>query len=367
MIGVPRAHLGAHADTLQRQSAVRLPTDSGLRHVVGGFFRAMTDTLRAGHADFSGSAGRHLSDAVTSLIISELVDASTPPPESDLADQILAYCMTRLSDPSLSAASVAKAHRISVRYLHKLFQAREFSLAAWIRHQRLQGIRRDLADPALAGRTVAVDLGPLGRAERDAPEPSAQGRVRLHRRGHPANDVGRPDRRVTAATAPGNDGDGDVDAVVHAADTRIIRTPPQALRPNAIGLQRGLALLESPPGNTQRGIPSRRRPANTPSGDVTTATTASPPSTGPASRSAASEGPGPGGGSGSGSVPTCTWCARAASAAASQRRSCTSGQRAATSCTARVSPGSASITAAGGGSKSSPRSSATRASSSATA
>jgi AraC-like DNA-binding protein len=155
VIGVPRAHLGAHADTLQRQSAVRLPTDNGLRHVVGGFFRAMTDTLSAGHADFSGSVGRHLSDAVTSLIISELVDASIPPPESDLADQILAYCMTRLSDPSLSAASVAKAHRISVRYLHKLFQAREFSLAAWIRHQRLQGIRRDLADPALARRTVA--------------------------------------------------------------------------------------------------------------------------------------------------------------------------------------------------------------------
>ncbi|MEN3269265.1 helix-turn-helix domain-containing protein [Pseudonocardia sp.] len=155
VIGVPRAHLGAHADTLQRQSAVRLPTDTGLRHVVGGFFRAMTDTLRAGHAEFSGSTGRHLSDAVTSLIISELVDASTPPSDTEPADQILAYCMTRLSDPSLCVDSVAKAHRISVRYLHKLLQARGLSLAAWIRHQRLQGIRRDLADPALAGRTVA--------------------------------------------------------------------------------------------------------------------------------------------------------------------------------------------------------------------
>ncbi|MCU1660351.1 MAG: hypothetical protein JWR58_416 [Pseudonocardia sp.] len=156
VIGVPRAHLGAHADTLQRRSAVRLPTDTGLRHVVGGFFRAMTDTLKAGHTAFSGSAGRHLSDAVTSLIISELVDASTPPPHSDLTDQILAYCMTRLSDPSLNVDSVAKAHRISVRYLHKLFQARGLSLAAWIRHQRLQGIGRDLADPMLAGRTAAA-------------------------------------------------------------------------------------------------------------------------------------------------------------------------------------------------------------------
>jgi hypothetical protein len=36
-----------------------------------------------------------------------------------------------------------------------MFQARGLSLAAWIRHQRLQGIGRDLADLALAGRTVA--------------------------------------------------------------------------------------------------------------------------------------------------------------------------------------------------------------------
>ncbi|GAA1264901.1 helix-turn-helix domain-containing protein [Pseudonocardia aurantiaca] len=154
-IGVPRGHLGAHADVLQRQSAVRLTTDTALRRVISGLFRAMTDTLRAGDAEFSGSAGRHLGDAVTSLIISELVGASAPPTESDLADQILAYCMTRLSDPALCVASVAQAHRISVRYLHKLFQARGLSLAAWIRHQRLLGIRRDLADPALAGRTVA--------------------------------------------------------------------------------------------------------------------------------------------------------------------------------------------------------------------
>jgi AraC-like DNA-binding protein len=81
---------------------------------------------------------------VTSLIISELVDASTPPSESDPADQILAYCMTRPSDPSLCVDSIAQAHRISVRYLHKLFQALGLSLAAWIRHQRLQDIRRDL-------------------------------------------------------------------------------------------------------------------------------------------------------------------------------------------------------------------------------
>ncbi len=71
-------------------------------------------------------------------------------------------------------------------------------------------------------------------------------------------------------------------------------------------------------------------------------------------------------GGGSGEVPASTWCDRAASEAASQRRSCALWHLVATSSTKRVSPGSASVTGAGGGSKSIPRSAATRASSSAT-
>jgi AraC-like DNA-binding protein len=52
--------------------------------------------------------------------------------------------------------AVARAHRISVRYLHKILQPREVTLSAWIRRQRLERIRRDLANPLLADRTVSA-------------------------------------------------------------------------------------------------------------------------------------------------------------------------------------------------------------------
>jgi AraC-like DNA-binding protein len=155
VVGIPCGRFGGHADVLRRGPVVRRPTARGAGRVVAGFFRAMTDTLRGGDADFSAGAGRHLGDAVTSLVISEMVGGSFPVIEADPVDRILAYCTARLGDQSLSVASVARAHRMSVRYLHKRFQERELSLAAWIRRQRLDGIRRDLADPALAGRTVA--------------------------------------------------------------------------------------------------------------------------------------------------------------------------------------------------------------------
>ncbi|WP_279581376.1 helix-turn-helix domain-containing protein [Fodinicola feengrottensis] len=89
------------------------------------------------------------------MVISELVDVPVRRPESELADRLLAYCLTRLGDPGLTVESVAQAHRISVRYLYKLLQPRDLTLAAWIRGERLARIRHDLADPGLANRTVA--------------------------------------------------------------------------------------------------------------------------------------------------------------------------------------------------------------------
>lgn len=105
---------------------------------------------------FSGDAARHLTDALVSLVISELLDVPVERAESELADRILAYCATRLADPTLTVESVARAHRISVRYLHKTLESRDLKLSAWIRRRRLEGIRRDLADPALVDRTAAV-------------------------------------------------------------------------------------------------------------------------------------------------------------------------------------------------------------------
>jgi AraC-like DNA-binding protein len=38
---------------------------------------------------------------------------------------------------------------VSIRYLHKLFETQEATVAEWIRRRRLERCRRDLLDPAL--------------------------------------------------------------------------------------------------------------------------------------------------------------------------------------------------------------------------
>jgi AraC-like DNA-binding protein len=89
-----------------------------------------------------------------------------------LAERIRADVLRNLGDPELCAEAVARRHRISVRYLHKLFDGWDQTFAAWVRRQRLLRIRHDLLDPALSDQATAViaarwgvlDTRHLGRA-----------------------------------------------------------------------------------------------------------------------------------------------------------------------------------------------------------
>ena len=66
------------------------------------------------------------------------------------------YIETHLADFELGPTQVAGAHHISLRYLHRLFEATESGVAEYFRRRRLDRCRRDLLDPALAGRPVAA-------------------------------------------------------------------------------------------------------------------------------------------------------------------------------------------------------------------
>jgi AraC-like DNA-binding protein len=68
---------------------------------------------------------------------------------------VRAFIEARLPAPDLSPATVAAAHHISVRYLHRLFDDETHSVAGWIRQRRLERCRANLLDPSLAGRSVA--------------------------------------------------------------------------------------------------------------------------------------------------------------------------------------------------------------------
>src|SRR5271170_6557520 len=69
--------------------------------------------------------------------------------------RILEYARAHLHDPHLGAAQVAAAHHISERHLYNILGAGGITLADWIRTQRLQRCRNDIAAPAFYATPIA--------------------------------------------------------------------------------------------------------------------------------------------------------------------------------------------------------------------
>jgi AraC-like DNA-binding protein len=69
--------------------------------------------------------------------------------------RIMDYLRAHLDEPDLNAAKVATEHHISIRQLYKVLGAAGVTLGDWIRAERLAGCRRELADPAARGTSIA--------------------------------------------------------------------------------------------------------------------------------------------------------------------------------------------------------------------
>ena len=155
MFSVPREELALPADLVAGLTAVPVRTDTGTGALAAPLLRRVALDLDTYRPD---SAAR-LSAVVTTLIstaIAEQAGRTAMLPEQSreqaLRLRIHAFIEQNLGQASLVPGTVAAAHYISVRYLYRLFEAQGTTVAAWIRHRRLERCRADLADPAL-GRT----------------------------------------------------------------------------------------------------------------------------------------------------------------------------------------------------------------------
>ena len=152
LFAVPKALLGPYADTLRRTTAT--VSKVGVSSLIALFLDRLVDQLEDGSIVRSQGP---LAETVLALLRALAVEGSggnvvTPAP---LLLDLKSYIERHVADPALSPASIAAAHFISTRYLHKLFRREEHSVSETIRRARLARCQRDLADPALAGETVS--------------------------------------------------------------------------------------------------------------------------------------------------------------------------------------------------------------------
>jgi AraC-like DNA-binding protein len=153
----PRAMLPLRREQLARLTGLRIAGDRGSAALVSTLVRQLPRYL-----DGSGRAeGARVGGAVLDLLaaaLATLLDRDDEVPAESRQRALLlrarAFIEQHLDDPGLSPRSVAAAQYISIRYLHKLFEAQETTVAEWIRRRRLERCRHDLLDPALRAEPV---------------------------------------------------------------------------------------------------------------------------------------------------------------------------------------------------------------------
>ncbi|WP_159053477.1 helix-turn-helix domain-containing protein [Streptomyces regalis] len=146
---VVTAHLPwAERDGLQGLVARELPGREPLALLVAEFLSGLArDETPYGPID-----ELRLATAVTELartLLDHRLGDDEGPAAPVLLGRIQLYILDHLDDRRVTPDQVAAAHHISTRYLHRLFQGQELTVAAWIKAQRLERCRRDLTDPAL--------------------------------------------------------------------------------------------------------------------------------------------------------------------------------------------------------------------------
>ncbi|MGW4205719.1 AraC-like ligand-binding domain-containing protein [Streptomyces sp. NPDC004726] len=157
VVQVPRTMLFVPPKALRRVQATPIPLSRGLAGVFSGW---LTDITGRAH-ELTPADVPALSDVTTSILASVLGNATETEtglsPEvrrRTLREQIRQFIRRDLANPSLTPDYIAAVHQVSRRSLYTLFEEDGQTVSAWIRHERLERCRRDLADPRLAERSI---------------------------------------------------------------------------------------------------------------------------------------------------------------------------------------------------------------------
>jgi AraC-like DNA-binding protein len=143
---LPQSLLDAAVPRAYDRVATVLPARSGCGALLASHLRA----LAREREDMPSGSLPHLLAATLDLLASAIgpdaPDRSAH--QRTLLTRIRAFILERLHEPELDPAQVAAAHGMSVRQLHRVFEATGGTVERWIWRQRLARCHRELLDPA---------------------------------------------------------------------------------------------------------------------------------------------------------------------------------------------------------------------------
>jgi AraC-like DNA-binding protein len=158
-LAFPRTLLSLQPCDMKQLAAVRIGGDTALGALASSVARQMPSHLEDSDAADAVRLSAVVLELLSMALARQLDRSHAARPhvrQLSLSLQIEACIDRRLAEPQLNPQAIASELGISVRYLHKLFESRPYTVAGWIRRQRLERCRRDLLDPSLYHRPVSA-------------------------------------------------------------------------------------------------------------------------------------------------------------------------------------------------------------------
>lgn len=163
LLRLPQAVLPVSGEELSDILATAIRPETEL----GALLAPLLSSLAEAAPRWQFQAASRMADHVTALLTALITDhvvrtsptadiaAGAGTDSSNLMPRIRAYISLHLAEPELSPRSIAAAHHISVRYLHRLFSQEGTTISRWIQYRRLEEAGRDLARRGRDGPTIS--------------------------------------------------------------------------------------------------------------------------------------------------------------------------------------------------------------------
>ncbi|WUD70688.1 helix-turn-helix domain-containing protein [Streptomyces sp. NBC_00510] len=149
VVRVPTHVLGLRPSLLGQVTAARIGSERPLVGAAAAFFaRLGRNRAAVGEAEASLFA-QPCVDLIRAVATTSLDrdDLARGPLHNTLLQRVKEYVRFHLADSDLTAARIAAEHHVSVRQLYLTLSRAGITLGDWIRNQRLEECRRELASP----------------------------------------------------------------------------------------------------------------------------------------------------------------------------------------------------------------------------
>ncbi|MEV1025161.1 helix-turn-helix domain-containing protein, partial [Streptomyces sp. NPDC050264] len=146
-VHVPRRALGVPDEDLRRVTGTAIGTGHGCGAVLKPVLTTLVDSADAYSPAVAGRLASSLVDLFAVLVVENARNAraEADSSRSHLVVRIRDHIDRHLADPAMSPEDIAKAHHISVRYLHRLFEDEGITVGRLVQRRRLEECARELA------------------------------------------------------------------------------------------------------------------------------------------------------------------------------------------------------------------------------